>query len=428
MGSVWRAVHLELDTPVAVKFPHAHRSASEDAVRRFRREARAAARLRSPHVVRIVDFGLEEGAPFLVMEHLEGEALEARLDRRARSSLDEATEVARQVAQGLDAAHGAGIVHRDIKPSNLFMAREGEHEIVKVLDFGIAKWSEATLQGSASTTGSELVVGSAPYLSPEQARGEDVDSRSDVWSLGVVVYRMLTGVLPFRGTNVPDTLQRICAGVHEAPSLVLGSEYAELDPVFERALAVDRKRRFDSAGEFARALTHACHELPQQVRTSTGIDGAPGLAFGRDAPTRTVAGMLPQRRARLGRRWLASLTAGGILLLAALAGVPWLYTRGSPTPTRTPARFDANGSFGRTSAGPGVLDTPASLPVAARPETPELHEASEALVRSPERRSHARRPPRAPRSTDTPPGAAPASSAQHGRLHPVFGLEVPGSP
>ncbi len=189
MGAVWEGTHASLGSRVAVKFIDAEYAESPEARSRFENEARAAARLRSKHVVEVYDHGVsEDGRPFIVMEFLDGEPLDKRLDRVGRLSPKETAHVVLQVCRGLTKAHAAGIVHRDLKPENVFLVWDDEEgtDIAKVVDFGIAKFQDASL-GSSSATRTGSVLGTPHYMSPEQARGlRSVDSRSDLWSVAVI--------------------------------------------------------------------------------------------------------------------------------------------------------------------------------------------------------------------------------------------------
>jgi serine/threonine-protein kinase len=196
MGSVWQATHLGLDIPCAVKFIEGEMSNMAEAQTRFEREAKAAAQLRSPHVVQILDHGVCEGTPYIAMELLDGEDLGKRLARNGRIQPSELSAIITQVTRALTKAHAVGIVHRDLKPDNIFLVRDDDREIAKVLDFGIAKSASNALEGSNTKTGAML--GTPYYMSPEQAQGiKTVDYRSDLWSLAVIVFQCLTGALPF---------------------------------------------------------------------------------------------------------------------------------------------------------------------------------------------------------------------------------------
>lgn len=252
MGAVWIGRHIGLDLPVAVKFMS---DSSVDLLARFQREARAAAQIRSSNVVKIHDFGVDRGTPYIVMELLEGEDLAGRLKRTGRLSLKDTETILIPVARGLDRAHEARLVHRDLKPENIFLAREGDEEIPKILDFGVAK-SLVSEEGAREVTEQGAVLGSPYYMSPEQARARnDVDHRADLWSLGVILFRMVTGVRPFQGKALGDVLLQICSDPIPIPSTLDPSLPPEIDAFFERALARDREARFQSARELARAFS-----------------------------------------------------------------------------------------------------------------------------------------------------------------------------
>ncbi len=207
-GEVFLATHIELDRPVAFKVLRADVAARPEAMERFRREARIAARLHHPNIVAVYDFGsLSERYAFIVMEYLPGKTLRDYLEERKRGlPLRETSAFFRQICAGVTAAHQAGYVHRDLKPGNIILEfGDGSEPIVKVLDFGIAKIIEnETTEAQPDLTGKAL-LGTPQYCSPEQALGEPVDSRSDIYSLGLVLYVMLTGQLPFTG-NTPAAL------------------------------------------------------------------------------------------------------------------------------------------------------------------------------------------------------------------------------
>ncbi|MFT3767828.1 MAG: serine/threonine-protein kinase [Minicystis sp.] len=250
MGSVWVAQHLRLGARVAVKLMDPSCASSSDARMRFEREATASAKLDSPHVVRVHDYGVEAVQPYLVMELLQGEDLGARLRRERVLSLGETATIVTQVCKALRCAHEAGLIHRDLKPANIFLAWQQDEVVVKVLDFGIAKSTTAT---EATKTG--MVLGSPHYMSPEQARNSrQVDARSDLWSLGVVAFRCLTGKLPFPGEELTEVLLGICAGSMPVASQIAPHLGPDVDRFFERAMAREPAQRFQSPREFAAAM------------------------------------------------------------------------------------------------------------------------------------------------------------------------------
>ncbi len=258
MGSVWEGVHNSLGTRVAVKFIDAEYADSPEARNRFVNEAKAAAALRSKHVVQVYDHGvMEDGRPYIVMEFLSGEPLDKKLEREGRLDSAEAAQIVIHVARALTKAHAVGIVHRDLKPDNVFLVwDEDDHaNVAKVVDFGIAKFTDTNMQASSATrTGS--VLGTPHYMSPEQARGlRSVDFRSDLWSVGVIAYRCIVGGMPFDGEAVGDLLVKICTSPLPVPSQVVNDLPAEFDAWFAKALAREPDERFQSAAEMAEALS-----------------------------------------------------------------------------------------------------------------------------------------------------------------------------
>ncbi|MDC0678860.1 serine/threonine-protein kinase [Sorangium atrum] len=255
MGSVWVARHVNLGSLVAVKFMDPTYAASSTFLARFEREARIAASLQSPHVVYVQDFGVDDDTPYLVMELLQGEDLGTRLERVGRLSLVDATLILLQAGKAIRRAHDAGLVHRDLKPANLFLVRvEGEQdEVVKILDFGIVKETGAVLTEEVTRTGE--LLGSPHYMSPEQVRGEkDIDQRSDLWSLGVILFYGVTGELPFQGAQLGAVIANILVGPVPSASLIAPDLPPEIDAFFARALARERAERFQSIGEMMSEL------------------------------------------------------------------------------------------------------------------------------------------------------------------------------
>ncbi len=261
MGIVARARHRVLDRPVVIKLlktPHA----SEEAVRRFLREARAAAAIESAHVVRVIDAGLlDRERPYLVLEHLEGRDLAAELSERGPLPAAEAIELALQCAEALALAHARGIVHRDIKPANLFISRDADgRPQLKVLDFGIAKALSdsdiATADGSL--TESSAVIGSPRYMSPEQLQdSSEVDGRTDIWALGAVLYELVSGKPAFDGPNLAVLATRILTQPFTPVRELAPDAPEEVALVIERCLQKDRDERYASVAELGHALVAA---------------------------------------------------------------------------------------------------------------------------------------------------------------------------
>jgi len=254
MGSIWRAHHLVLAAPVAVKLIDREAVPDEETLGRFMREAQSAATLRSPHVVQILDYGVDDKLPFIVMELLDGENLAQRLRRLGRLASADTARIVTHIGRAMARAHEANIVHRDLKPENVFLIRNEDEEIAKVLDFGVAKVSVNALgeQGTRTRTGS--ILGTPYYMSPEQAQGnKTVDHRSDLWSLGVIAFECVTGKRPFYSDGLGDLVLQICIRDIPVPS-DFGSVPVGFDAWFARAVARDPEARFQSARELTDAL------------------------------------------------------------------------------------------------------------------------------------------------------------------------------
>ena len=253
MSTVWEALDERIDRVVALKLMSPHLADEADYCARFEQEAKAAARLASAHVVSLYDYGLHQGLPFMVLERLTGEDLFRRTRRVGALGLDEAARIIEQAGAALHAAHRAGIVHRDVKPHNLFLAEQDGEEVVKLLDFGVAKHAGT----AALRTKTGLMVGSPYFMSPEQVRGgRDVDARSDLFSLAAVASLCLTGTTPFGGA-MPAVFLAILDG-RPRPASSLRPELGEaVDAFFRRGLAVAPGARFATAVELASSLREA---------------------------------------------------------------------------------------------------------------------------------------------------------------------------
>jgi serine/threonine protein kinase len=277
MGSVWEGVHASLGNRVACKFIEPEFVGSVDAVTRFENEARAAASLRSKHVVDVYDHGvMPDGRPYIVMEFLEGEPLDVRIDKLGALSLPQAATIVLQVSRALSRAHKVGIVHRDLKPENVFLVWDDEDktDIAKVVDFGIAKFTDSEASGISSATKTGSILGTPYYMSPEQARGlKNLDARSDNWSLGVIAYQALTGIRPFDGEAIGDLLVKICTADPLPPSQINPNLPPGLDEWMKRALNRDPALRFQDVTEMAESLITVAG-LPGRGTFGSAVSGA----------------------------------------------------------------------------------------------------------------------------------------------------------
>ncbi len=258
-AEVWRAVDTTVGAHVAIKILHL-RFAEGDIARRFLREARMAAKIRSIHTVEVLDHGsCESGAPYLVMELLEGETLADRLERDGGVPAKDLCRIVDQIAKAATKAHAIGIIHRDLKPHNVFLAKDGDEEITKVIDFGIAKVTSAASGLSTSITASKLLMGTPEYMSPEQASFGEVDYRTDLYAMGIVAFECLTGRTPFLTEDVIELLDQVAEG-----QLLMPSDIAPLPPAFDAWFA--KATRHDPAGRFSTGK-----ELAVALREALGV-------------------------------------------------------------------------------------------------------------------------------------------------------------
>lgn len=276
MGAVYRARQTTLGRDIAIKILHPDMAANPEAVRRFHREARISTALDHPNVVRVFLFGqLPDGSLYLVMELLRGRTLAELMRVEPHLSVPRALHIATQIAAGVGEAHVQGVVHRDVKPENVFLITKGkDQDFVKVLDFGIARLFRNEDQTQATQSG--LVFGTARYISPEGAAGEKTDARSDVYSLGVLTYQLLTGETPFPA-SAPVTL--LMQHIHERPPHIKrrqgGAEIPDrIADVVMRSLAKNPDGRYDDASDFAEALREAAHEVGIEFRPKGQASGA----------------------------------------------------------------------------------------------------------------------------------------------------------
>lgn len=410
MGTVWRARHVELDVDVALKVISTE-SASPSLLKRFKHEAQAAARLRSPNIVQVLDYGIFDDQPYLAMELLRGEDLAGRLARVGRLSPDECLRIMKGIAGGVEVAHEAAIVHRDLKPANIFLEKVGDREVVKVLDFGVAK-DLARAADPSGTTGAGAPVGSPAYMSPEQVWGEAVGPATDLWAMGVVAFEMLSGESPF----VDETLAKVFERIIRAPlpqiADFMPEAPAELQSFFERVFSRVASERFDSPRQLV-------DELGLALQGAAPLDAARSQRHKGELPGREVRTVSPfsttQGRSQVARsqpKWVWGVAA--FLLLLGLFGLGWLSLRkdvpgaaiAAAAPSEPPAGVAT--TFGSEAAVPSPLAPdpgPSSMLVPSRAAPP-----SDA--------------PKAPRPKSDPAGARRSSAGTPVKVDPQFGIPI----
>lgn len=406
MGVVVAAWHLELEQRVAVKFLHPLALEREDTAERFRREARSAAKIRSEHVARVIDVGIMEGGvPYMVMEYLEGHDLSVEMSRAGMLPIADAVDLVLQAVEALAEAHMAGIVHRDLKPANLFIAARADgSRIVKVLDFGISKSLLGGSVAEMSLTRTSVLIGSPLYMSPEQMRsGRDVDTRTDIWSLGVILYEMITSRPPYTGDSIPALCAALLSDVPVSMQALRADVPIELENVIMRCLAKDRQERFGTVSELARALAPFGSASSQlHVDRATRLMG--GAQLSDSQANAQVRGTDPELRTRVSgperptpapgtvdswgrtdvpplaggaqkpsKRWL--IIGAGLSALALLGAALFVGMRQPHSPP--PASASVAGPTPPSSSGvelvrasPAPLALPEVLPSAAAPSAP----------------------------------------------------------
>lgn len=388
MGVVYEALHLALGQRVAIKLLRPERTSERDAAR-FMREARAASRLSSRHVARVLDVdALPSGLPYMVMEFLDGRDLEQELLDRGWLGVSEAVDYVIQACDALAEAHALGIVHRDLKPSNLYLCSRGEIRVVKVLDFGISKIAdEANVTATCTTLGTPL------YMSPEQIRSsKDVDHRSDIWSLGVILFELLTGRPPFEGQATAVSVS-IAVDPPPWPRTIRTDIPPPLEQIILQALEKDPARRHQTVADLALALSPFASnpDMPGQVRVSElPRQIATRLSLRADRNATTVDGSFPLTRRSSRRSWLAVGGAVPLLILFGMSGfllASWSFSneKGQPrtlgphpiprAPEERPSELAQFNTFLRqpspraTAQASALQPSPRKLPRSARQQT-----------------------------------------------------------
>ncbi len=337
MATVWRAVQLPLNRPVAIKFLHAVEGPrSAEIMQRFLSEARALAAVRHPNIVDIIDFGNDDsGQPYMVMELLEGVSFASRLESREKLSLDELEKIIEPIMNGLAAVHAAGLVHRDVKPENIYLSRGLQGLNPKLLDFGVSRSVGKWYTGlkSAVPTMHGLIVGTPHYMSPEQARGmADIDHRTDIYSVGVIIYEALTGQLPFEAEHIGDLIVLVTTG-HAKP---FGELRPDLGPAMaalvDRAMARDRDVRFHDMQALIQAFKAAISQARRPTWVLGGFDAANDAKASASppppprpeplsqVPTQLLSDAPEMSTGSLRRRRMTRTVVGWVVVLALLVG------------------------------------------------------------------------------------------------------------
>jgi serine/threonine-protein kinase len=347
MSAVWLAHDLELPRDVAVKILHARRLESADAVERFEREARTLAGLAHPGIVTVIDRGEHDGRPFIVFEHVSGQDLRARITARGRLKPAEALAICAQVADALAYAHRQGVIHRDVKPHNVLLTEDG---VAKLTDFGIARILE-----EPSLTATGRVWGTGEYIAPEQAAGQPLDERADVYALGVMLYQCVTGKTPYSGASFVELAEQHLRAPVPSASAVQPDLPDRLDAILQRALAKDPDDRYPSC----EAMGEDLEELLQREADDAGEDTAeipvvvhalaidePTPTFGRPVPIAEPQEPRRTRPSAIGVVALLVLLAGGsaAFLLARSSGDPGSSAARSGTTTGTSTRIPSTAS------------------------------------------------------------------------------------
>jgi hypothetical protein len=422
MGVVVAAQHVQLSQRVALKFLLPEACSHGEAVARFLREARAAVQIQSEHVARVSDVGqLDDGAPYMVMEFLEGSDLGATLAARGPLPLPEAVDYLLQAMEAVAEAHSIGIVHRDLKPANLFLTRRRDGSaLVKVLDFGISKATQG--EGGLSLTSTSAVMGSPFYMSPEQVRSaKDVDARTDIWALGVILHELLSGAPPFRA----DTASALFAAIIADPPIPVRDRRpdvpAALETVLSRCFEKDRNRRYANVAELAVALESfaPASSAMSVMRVSrvlgvTAVQPAAVTTASPSAQTVTAGAWGNTQGGRKRSHTGLYVALGALSLVGVGAALAWRSRELSPE-----AKVPASASMAAPPVEPPVVASAAAPPPLVVPApTPAPPDPPTSAAPVPEKRAPfgstraTVKPTARATATTKPPGATPAPRRQ----------------
>ena len=445
MGAVYRARQLALDKAVAIKVLHKERAGDASYADRFRREAKAASRLDHPNSIRVFDFGQEpDGLLYLAMEYVEGRDLRGVLSDMGPLAPAAVADILAQVLAALAVAHDLGVLHRDLKPENIMLVRgqaDDGHaiDIVKVCDFGIAKIVEPSKgagAGSGRRTTEGFIVGTPEYMSPEQARGEAIDGRSDLYSVGVVLYELLVGRTPFEGDSPLSVVLKHLSDAPEPPSSRQPGVDAGLEAICLKALQKFPVHRFQTAREMRQAVREAIGQgsgmglgpVLAQARHSSGRPYRPTV----DASKSTLQGLTPAASApsRRSRSWVATVAIATLIPIA--AAMVMLARRGeAPHSPRVAALELAPAPVPAPTPASALALAPASAPALAPASAPALAPASAPAPDARTRRGKAApstSAPATPEPASEEPAQSPQSQAPAAVMAPVPADVPPPSP
>ncbi|HEY3255973.1 MAG TPA: serine/threonine-protein kinase [Polyangiaceae bacterium] len=416
MGMVVAATHLQLDERIAIKFLLPEALRNPEAVARFGREAKAAVKIRGEHVARVIDVGtFENGAPYMVMEHLDGRDLSTLIHERGALPPIDAVDAVLQACEALAEAHALGIIHRDLKPANLFMVRRPDGTpSVKVLDFGISKLTAAGADHSMTKT--SAVMGSPLYMSPEQmTASRHVDARTDIWAIGVVLFELLTGRVPFSAETLPEICGLILTAAPPAIRDFSPAVPDGLQEVVRRCLEKDRDRRFANVSELANALSpFGSRATSRSVERIARILGASSMldAMPLSGPAPAPGNFGPSTQSNWGqtkpsRSSAMPLLAGaGALVVLLGAGAAFLLLRGKPEVAPAASGQPVLVETIPSAAAPAPVAAPAPI-VSSSPvvPAPAPSAAPSPAAISPKALLPAKPPPPKPAAAVTPPPA-----------------------
>jgi eukaryotic-like serine/threonine-protein kinase len=434
MGVVVAATHLQLDERVALKFLLPDALSNPEAVERFAREARAAVKIKSEHVARVSDVGtLESGSPYMVMEYLEGQDLAGFVHASGAMAVPAAIEFVLQACEAIGEAHALGIVHRDLKPANLFVTRRVDGSpCIKVLDFGISKLTAPGGAADLGMTKTSSVMGSPLYMSPEQMSStRNVDMRTDIWALGVILYEILTGRVPFEA----ETMPQLCGMILQDPPRPLRDLRPDLPDVLQavifRCLEKSRDRRFANVADLAAALApfgapsaQRSAERISRVLGAAGIPSTPNLGVVATSPPDTSTSS-NWGRSQLAKKSRAPLLIALLAALLVLGGVLALVLRKHAAVESAAEPVSAPLPAVPTQAAPAVVAVTPPAPVSpvgdpeARPAEPSASAAAPATSAQPARPALLAPPARKGAPHLAAPKPTPAAAAAAAKPKPA---------